>query len=75
MDFLEKQRVLRKIEEINPGLLGLLSEDEIEEIGKAMREGGDMQTLLGKPEKGTLRAAATEKGEEGASEEPESSEE
>ncbi len=59
MDFLEKQKTLRQIQEVNPGLIGLLSAEEIEEIYEALKNGASIEELVGTAEKATLRAAAS----------------
>jgi hypothetical protein len=65
MDFLEKQKTLRLIQETNPGLVGLLTQEEIDDIHEALQNGEDIQNLVGAAEKATFRAAASDVKEEG----------
>lgn len=64
MEFLEKQQTLRKIQEVNPGLIGLLTEEEIEEIFQALQKGASIEELVGTAEKATFRAAASSEEED-----------
>lgn len=64
MNFLEKQQTLRKIQEANPGLVGLVTEEEIQEIFEKLEAGADIEDIVGSAEKATLRAAATVEKEE-----------